>query len=150
MQIGTVEPGCYSVYQYRRCITSASHVVVCLLEDLLQRSVVCCVNIAFSTCSFLDDAFRKNLESALRFGNPLLVQVCMHVCVCVVCVCVWCVCVCVCVCVCACVCVVCVWGGVQLCMYRVYVCVTFEKGVTVVLQGRLMLPYSFYGICILL
>jgi dynein heavy chain 1 len=24
--------------------------------------------------SFLDDAFRKNLESALRFGNPLLVQ----------------------------------------------------------------------------
>lgn len=26
--------------------------------------------------SFLDDAFRKNLESALRFGNPLLVQVC--------------------------------------------------------------------------
>lgn len=25
--------------------------------------------------SFLDDAFRKNLESVLRFGNPLLVQV---------------------------------------------------------------------------
>lgn len=25
--------------------------------------------------SFLDDAFRKNLESALRFGNPLLIQV---------------------------------------------------------------------------
>ena len=25
--------------------------------------------------SFMDDAFRKNLESALRFGNPLLVQV---------------------------------------------------------------------------
>jgi len=24
--------------------------------------------------SFLDEAFRKNLESALRFGNPLLVQ----------------------------------------------------------------------------
>ena len=24
--------------------------------------------------SFLDDAFRKNLESALRFGTPLLVQ----------------------------------------------------------------------------
>ena len=24
--------------------------------------------------SFLDDAFRKNLESALRFGNPVLVQ----------------------------------------------------------------------------
>lgn len=28
--------------------------------------------------SFLDDAFRKNLESALRFGNPLLVQVRVH------------------------------------------------------------------------
>ena len=28
--------------------------------------------------SFLDDAFRKNLESALRFGNPLLVQVSPH------------------------------------------------------------------------
>lgn len=27
--------------------------------------------------SFLDDSFRKNLESALRFGNPLLVQVCV-------------------------------------------------------------------------
>lgn len=24
--------------------------------------------------SFLDESFRKNLESALRFGNPLLVQ----------------------------------------------------------------------------
>ena len=24
--------------------------------------------------SFLDDSFQKNLESALRFGNPLLVQ----------------------------------------------------------------------------
>ena len=29
-------------------------------------------------CSFLDDAFRKNLESALRFGNPLLVQVSLN------------------------------------------------------------------------
>jgi dynein heavy chain 1 len=28
--------------------------------------------------SFLDDSFRKNLESALRFGNPLLVQVRVH------------------------------------------------------------------------
>jgi hypothetical protein len=28
--------------------------------------------------SFLDDSFRKNLESALRFGNPLLVQVKRH------------------------------------------------------------------------
>ena len=27
-----------------------------------------------SQTSFLDDAFRKNLESSLRFGNPLLVQ----------------------------------------------------------------------------
>ena len=29
----------------------------------------------FLISSFLDDSFRKNLESALRFGNPLLVQV---------------------------------------------------------------------------
>lgn len=28
--------------------------------------------------SFLDDSFRKNLESALRFGNPLLVQVSLY------------------------------------------------------------------------
>jgi len=28
----------------------------------------------FFVSSFLDNAFRKNLESALRFGNPLLVQ----------------------------------------------------------------------------
>ena len=28
----------------------------------------------FLSLSFLDDSFRKNLESALRFGNPLLVQ----------------------------------------------------------------------------
>lgn len=28
-----------------------------------------------ASTSFLDDSFRKNLESALRFGNPLLVQV---------------------------------------------------------------------------
>jgi len=27
-----------------------------------------------SQTSFLDNAFRKNLESSLRFGNPLLVQ----------------------------------------------------------------------------
>ena len=32
----------------------------------------------FHSFSFLDDAFRKNLESALRFGNPLLVQVGAH------------------------------------------------------------------------
>ena len=34
--------------------------------EILPRSV--------DSHSFLDDAFRKNLESALRFGNPLLVQ----------------------------------------------------------------------------
>ncbi|EDO28787.1 predicted protein, partial [Nematostella vectensis] len=32
------------------------------------------VNFSTEDISFLDDAFRKNLESALRFGNPLLVQ----------------------------------------------------------------------------
>ena len=37
--------------------------------DCFEAELLCaCV------CSFLDDAFRKNLESALRFGNPLLVQ----------------------------------------------------------------------------
>jgi len=33
-----------------------------------------CMCVCVCVCSFLDDAFRKNLESALRFGNPLLVQ----------------------------------------------------------------------------
>ena len=33
-----------------------------------------CNMILLEMFSFLDDSFRKNLESALRFGNPLLVQ----------------------------------------------------------------------------
>lgn len=37
-----------------------------LLNEFRDRKV--------TRSSFLDDAFRKNLESALRFGNPLLVQ----------------------------------------------------------------------------
>ena len=47
-------------YMYMRCMGSTSHFFLIYL---------------LSCCSFLDDAFRKNLESALRFGNPLLVQV---------------------------------------------------------------------------
>ena len=39
----------------------------CQLSSLLQDKKI-------TKTSFLDDAFRKNLESALRFGNPLLVQ----------------------------------------------------------------------------
>jgi len=42
----------------------------CGAGTLLFLIVLICVHM----CSFLDDAFRKNLESALRFGNPLLVQ----------------------------------------------------------------------------
>ncbi|XP_076442165.1 cytoplasmic dynein 1 heavy chain 1-like isoform X5 [Babylonia areolata] len=37
-----------------------------LMNEYRERSI--------NKTSFLDDAFRKNLESALRFGNPLLVQ----------------------------------------------------------------------------
>lgn len=37
-----------------------------LMEEFKDRKL--------SKTSFLDDSFRKNLESALRFGNPLLVQ----------------------------------------------------------------------------
>ena len=33
-----------------------------------------CIFPKITKTSFLDDSFRKNLESALRFGNPLLVQ----------------------------------------------------------------------------
>ena len=42
----------------------------------MYDDVMCDVVSLVCSCSFLDDAFRKNLESALRFGNPLLVQVC--------------------------------------------------------------------------
>ena len=44
------------------------------LELMLSYSMHVVV-IVVPCCSFLDDAFRKNLESALRFGNPLFVQV---------------------------------------------------------------------------
>ena len=43
-------------------------------RSFFQRFHVAVLDIVCSTRSFLDDAFRKNLESALRFGNPLLVQ----------------------------------------------------------------------------
>lgn len=49
-----------------------------LIVTLIVLSTVFVVNVTelrYRFVSFLDDAFRKNLESALRFGNPLLVQV---------------------------------------------------------------------------
>lgn len=45
------------------------------LTVLLTVFVVNVTELRYRFVSFLDDAFRKNLESALRFGNPLLVQV---------------------------------------------------------------------------
>lgn len=49
-----------------------------LIVTLTVLPTVFMVNVTelrYRFVSFLDDAFRKNLESALRFGNPLLVQV---------------------------------------------------------------------------
>ena len=51
-------------------------VCVCVCVCLLMCMHEYCYDVAmYCLLSFLDDAFRKNLESALRFGNPLLVQV---------------------------------------------------------------------------
>ena len=48
----------------------------CLIYmSLLKPSIARHSSMYFLLFSFLDDAFRKNLESAIRFGNPLLVQV---------------------------------------------------------------------------
>lgn len=72
--------------------------IKCVLQSSVNMSVLCCCCCRYpliidpsgqatefimneykdrkiTRTSFLDDAFRKNLESALRFGNPLLVQV---------------------------------------------------------------------------
>lgn len=54
---------------------------VFILDEAIFRILIfsimnintCCIY-QFFPSSFLDDAFRKNLESSLRFGNPLLVQ----------------------------------------------------------------------------
>ena len=50
------------------CRQLSTWICRCLWSCDMLVCVCACV------CSFLDDAFRKNLESALRFGNPLLVQ----------------------------------------------------------------------------
>ena len=50
------------IYQYSKPV---EFYVFCSVFNLYVPAVV---------DSFLDDAFRKDLESALRFGNPLLVQ----------------------------------------------------------------------------
>ena len=48
----------------------------CLIYmSFLKPSIARSSSSYFLLFSFLDDAFRKNLESAIRFGNPLLVQV---------------------------------------------------------------------------
>ena len=48
----------------------------CLIYmSFLKPSIARRSSMYFLLFSFLDDAFRKNLESAIRFGNPLLVQV---------------------------------------------------------------------------
>ena len=48
----------------------------CLIYmSFLKPSIARSSSTYFLLFSFLDDAFRKNLESAIRFGNPLLVQV---------------------------------------------------------------------------
>ena len=46
-----------------------------VFTGIVRWFVVIVTELRYRFVSFLDDAFRKNLESALRFGNPLLVQV---------------------------------------------------------------------------
>ena len=55
------------------CTCIVSHARACIVVN--SNSVYVSYMWFISLFSFLDDAFRKNLESALRFGNPLLVQV---------------------------------------------------------------------------
>ena len=71
------------------CVSMLTNVVLCLpiyvscgcLGFVVVRFDTCFLILSplfllfVVSCSFLDDAFRKNLESALRFGNPLFVQV---------------------------------------------------------------------------
>ena len=57
-----------------RKITKTRSVISIYHASLNKKPLVCCLASHLFPYSFLDDAFRKNLESALRFGNPLLVQ----------------------------------------------------------------------------
>ncbi|EDV24404.1 uncharacterized protein TRIADDRAFT_24890 [Trichoplax adhaerens] len=52
--------------RYPLIIDPSGQATAFLLQEFKDKKI--------TRTSFLDDAFRKNLESALRFGNPLLVQ----------------------------------------------------------------------------
>ncbi|KAI8505360.1 Cytoplasmic dynein 1 heavy chain 1 [Branchiostoma belcheri] len=52
--------------RYPLIIDPSGQATAFVLNEYRERTI--------TKTSFLDDAFRKNLESALRFGNPLLVQ----------------------------------------------------------------------------
>ncbi|KAL3873221.1 hypothetical protein ACJMK2_036362 [Sinanodonta woodiana] len=52
--------------RYPLIIDPSGQATAFILNEYKERKI--------TKTSFLDDAFRKNLESALRFGNPLLVQ----------------------------------------------------------------------------
>lgn len=57
-------------YRYPLIIDPSGQATEFIMNEYKDRKI--------TRTSFLDDAFRKNLESALRFGNPLLVQVYLH------------------------------------------------------------------------
>lgn len=61
---------CYLVLRYPLIIDPSGQATEFIMNEYKDRKI--------TRTSFLDDAFRKNLESALRFGNPLLVQVCVY------------------------------------------------------------------------
>ncbi|TRY63473.1 hypothetical protein TCAL_02090 [Tigriopus californicus] len=52
--------------RYPLIIDPSGQATAFIMEEYADRKI--------TKTSFLDDSFRKNLESALRFGNPLLVQ----------------------------------------------------------------------------
>lgn len=58
---------CFHLFRYPLIIDPSGQATEFIMNEYKDRKI--------TRTSFLDDAFRKNLESALRFGNPLLVQV---------------------------------------------------------------------------
>lgn len=65
---------CLLILRYPLIIDPSGQATEFIMNEYKDRKI--------TRTSFLDDAFRKNLESALRFGNPLLVQVCVYVWIC--------------------------------------------------------------------
>ena len=55
-----------TTHRYPLIIDPSGQATEFILKEYADRKI--------TKTSFLDDSFRKNLESALRFGNPLLVQ----------------------------------------------------------------------------